>query len=127
MDEYEGSRYTVVHCNGAEDSFFKELGKHVPKNKHPGYKARMRRIIERLADGHRMSNENFPKEGKLPDGSHFRALKRNPLRAYIWQSKSHPATFFISHYVYKNYRKLKDKDVKKTCDNWNIYEEKNDE
>lgn len=127
MDDYEGSRYTIIHCDGAEDSFFEELRRHVPKNKHPNYKARMRRLLERLADGYRMSNENFPKEGQLPDGSYFRALKRIPLRAYIWQSKNHKATFFISHYVYKNYKKLKEKDVKKTCDNWNIYEEKKDE
>ena len=94
MDDYEGSKYKIVHCEGAEDSFYEELGKHVQRNKHPNFKARMRRMHERLADGHRMSNENFPKEGKLPDGTHFRALKRIPLRAYIWQSKKHSGTFF---------------------------------
>lgn len=127
MDDYEGSKYKIVHCEGAEDSFYEELGKHVQRNKHPNFKARMRRMHERLADGHRMSNENFPKEGKLPDGTHFRALKRIPLRAYIWQSKKHSGTFFISHYIYKNFDKLKDSDTKKVCDNWKIYEESDDE
>lgn len=123
MDDYSGTKYKVIHCEGAKDSFFKELFEHVPKDKHDNYMARMRRLRERLADGHKMSNENFPKEGKLPDGNHFRALKKIPLRAYIWQSKKHQGTFFVSHYIYKNFDKLKESDTKKVCDNWYIYEE----
>lgn len=127
MDDYEGTRYKVIHCEGAKESFLDELAKHVPSNLHPNYKARMRGLRRRLADGHRMSKENFPKEGKLPDGTHFRALKKIPLRAYIWQSNKHAGTFFISHYVFKNYDKLKQSDIKKVCDNWTKYEESNHE
>lgn len=123
MEDYQGKSYKVVHCDGAKESFLNELNKHVPKNKHNNYKARMRRLRERLADGQRMSNENFPKEGKLPDGSHFRALKKIPLRAYIWLSKKSPKTFYISHYIYKNFDDLKDKDVNKVCSNWRNIEE----
>ena len=123
MEDYQGKAYNVVHCEGAKESFLEELKKHVPKNKHKNYIARMRRLRERLADGQRMSNENFPKEGQLPDKSHFRALKKIPLRAYIWLSKKSPRTFYISHYVYKNYDNLKERDITRVCGNWKDKEE----
>lgn len=124
MKDYKGKKYQIVHCEGANESFTAELCKHVPRNKHECYKARMVAIIRRLGDGHPMSNENFPKEGVLPDESHFRALKKIPLRAYVWLSKKTPETYYVSHYVYKNYDKLKDSDVKRVCDNWRAKEEK---
>ncbi|MGZ8927062.1 MAG: hypothetical protein ACXW03_01250 [Methylobacter sp.] len=123
MKDYLGPVFHIIHCEGAMESFNAELGKHVPKNKHEQYKERMRVIIRRLGDGHPMSNESFPQEGKLPDKSHFRALKKIPLRAYIWQSKKTPKTYYISHYVYKNYDNLKESDIKKVCDNWRKIEE----
>jgi len=123
MKDYEGVKYKIIHCEGARESFKFELDKHVPKNKHENFKARMVVIIKRLGDGHPMSNENFPKEGELPDKSHFRALKKIPLRAYIWLSKKTPGTYYISHYRFKNYTKLDESDTKKVCDNWRIKEE----
>jgi hypothetical protein len=122
MKDYKGAKYRIIHCEGARESFKAELDKHVPKSKHESYKARMVAIIKRLGDGHAMSNENFPKEGELPDKSHFRALKKIPLRAYVWQSKKTAETYYISHYVYKNYDKLKESDTKKVCDNWRALE-----
>jgi len=89
--------------------------------------------IQRLADGSRMSKENFPQEGELPKlagqqkSKKFNALKRIPIRGYCWLSEKHPNTYFISHYVFKDYDKLKEKDTKKVRDNWNRIEVGDDE
>ena len=123
---YQGSCYKIIHCKGAEKSFYNAL-KHINPNRKNGYKAKMKAFRESLANGKRMSNENFPKEGTLPDGTHFRALKKTPLRAYLWESTKHPKTFFISHYIFKDFQKLKRNDVTKIRDNWRRYEENNDE
>jgi len=126
MEDYQGKKYRIVYCEGAKESFEDELKKY-PKDKQDKYRARMKRIRERLADGYRLSEGTFPKEGKLPDGSYFRALKKIPIRAYVWLSKKSQNTFYISHYVYKNYDKLKKADIKKVCDNWRQIEESEDE
>ncbi|KAA0875941.1 hypothetical protein E1H14_03430 [Nitrincola tapanii] len=84
----------------------------------------MAQQIQRLADGHRVSRENFPKEGELPkkrngkSAGYFFAFKRMPIRGYCWQSECHPDTWFISHYVFKDYQKLKAKDVDRVAHNW---------
>lgn len=71
-----------------------------------------------------MSKENFPQEGVLPKQKNqsiakkFNALKRIPIRGYCWLSGIHSNTYFISHYVYKNYDKLKEKDTAIVGKNW---------
>jgi hypothetical protein len=122
MNDYKGSKYRIIHCEGALESFNDATAKH-PKDKRDLYKAQMIAIIKRLGDGDRMSNENFPQEGELPDKSHFRALKKIPIRAYIWLSKKTPNTYYISHYIYKNYDKLKKSEIEKVCNNWKKIEE----
>jgi len=42
-------------------------------------------------------------------------------------SEKHSNTYFISHYVYKDYEKLKTKDTKKIGNNWNRIEVDGDE
>ncbi|NOX67160.1 MAG: hypothetical protein GXO85_15520 [Chlorobi bacterium] len=80
-----------------------------------------------------MSKENFPQEGDLPKrvgqqaAKKFNALKRLPVRGYCWFSEMYPNTYFISHYVYKNYAKLKSKDTAKVGDNWGRIEVDKDE
>jgi hypothetical protein len=89
--------------------------------------------IERLADGQRMSKENFPQEGNLPKrkgqqrAKKFNALKRIPIRGYCWLSDRCKNTYFISHYVYKDYDDLKDSDTKRVGANWRRIEEDGDE
>jgi len=122
MKDYIGSKYRIIHCAGALESFDDAIAKH-PKDKRDLYKAQMTAIMKRLGDGGRMSNENFPQEGELPDKSHFRALKKIPIRAYIWLSKKTPNTYYISHYIYKNYDKLKKSETEKVCNNWRKIEE----
>lgn len=119
---YQGRSYKIIHCKGAEKSFYNAL-KHINSKRKDSYKAKMKSFLNRLADGKRISRDNFPSEGPLPDGTNFRAIKKIPLRAYLWESKKHPKTFFISHYIFKGRQKLHKNDVKKVQENWRKYEE----
>ncbi len=90
--------------------------------------------IQRLADGERMSKENFPQEGELPKSKNnpnktkkFNALKRIPIRGYCWLSEKHHDTYFISHYIYKDYDKLKERDTEIVGRNWKRIEVDGDE
>ncbi|WOG28260.1 hypothetical protein [Endozoicomonas sp. 8E] len=124
LDKYVGTHYTIVYCKGAKESLDEVLAKHAPQPmKSNKLKAQMRSLLVRLADGHRMTKENFPKEGDLPDGSKFRAIKKIPLRAYLWRSKKYPGKCFISHFIYKDFQKLKAQDITKVCNNWREIEE----
>ncbi len=95
MKDYIGCKYCIIHCEGAVESFNRAIAKH-PKNKRTQYEAQMTAIMKRLGDGGSMSNENFPQEGELPDKSHFRALKKIPIRAYIWLSKKTPNIYLYT-------------------------------
>lgn len=120
---YNGRKFTITHCKGALDSYQNAI-QSVPANQRKSFKRSMEQQIKRLADGHRMSKENFPSEGNLPkdkrgqSAGKFNALKRKPLRGYCWRSSTKENTYFISHYVYKNYQKLKKKDTEIICENW---------
>lgn len=120
MEDYDGSKYRVIHCDGAQDSLDEALS-HVANKKTQ--KARMERLIHRLGDGVRMPHDSFPSEGELPDKSHFRAIKKLPLRAYLWLSKKYKNTYFISHYIYKNKQKLSASDIQRVSRNWRKKEE----
>ena len=124
-NEYKGKRFRVVHCNGAMESFEKAK-KHLSRQKAKSFSRGMAHQIQRLADGHKMTKENFPPEGDLPPQAgkkRFYALKRIPIRGYCWLSSNYPNTYFLSHYVYKDYQKLADKDINKVCENWVRIEE----
>jgi len=131
-DRHEGSKFTVVHCKGALDSYIEALN-HVNAKKHKAFTRGMIQQIARLAEGHRMSKANFPQEGGLPKrkGQHrakkFNALKRIPVRGYCWLSEKHKNTYFISHYVFKDYDDLKESDTNRVGNNWRRIEENGDE
>lgn len=120
---HQGSKFRAVHCEGALDSFKGALSK-VEARKQKSFERGMVQQIQRLLDGHRMSKENFPPEGDLPklkgqkSTKTFNALKRKPVRGYCWLSEVCPNTYFISHYVYKNYDKLKERDTTLVGNNW---------
>ncbi len=122
-DRIEGAKFTIVHCEGALESYNKALMS-VPANKRKPFTRGIINQIQRLVDGHRMSKENFPQEGELPKrkGQHrakkFNALKRMPIRGYCWLSESHENTYFVSHYVHKDHDKLKESDTKRVGKNW---------
>lgn len=127
-DSYTGAVYTITHCEGALDSFHQVVSK-LTKNKANSLKRQMIAQIERLANGHKLARGNFVKEGKLPKKSgqttekSFYALKRIPVRAYLWRSQKHKNTYFISHYIYKDQQKLSSKDEDRVCSNWRTIEE----
>lgn len=131
-DRHKGSVFTVVHCEGALESYIDALNS-VNAGRRKSFTRRIIQQIERLADGHTMSKENFPQEGELPKrkGQHkakkFCALKRIPIRGYCWRSEQHENTYFISHYVYKDYDDLKKSDTKRVGTNWRRIEENGDE
>ena len=126
--EYQGRRFKVVHCEGALESYREALS-HVEVRKRGSMTRGMMLQIQRLADGHRMSAENFPKEGELPTlpgqgkAKHFHALKRIPIRGYCWLSPTKPNTYFISHYIYKDQRRLAGRDTQRVGRNWRRIEE----
>ena len=122
LKDYKGSKYNVIHCDGAIDSLNKAMER-VPAHEKRTRKAQMLRLIERLGDGMNMPRDSFPDEGVLPDGSNFKAFKKLPLRAYLWLSKRYQNTYFISHYIYKDYQKLKKSDIEKVKANWRKKEE----
>ena len=129
---FVGSKFSIKHCKNALESFEDALT-HVDSRKMKAFKRQMAMQIQKLADGHRMSKENFPQEGELPclpgkrKGKKFNALKRIPIRGYCWLSDKYPQTYFISHYVYKDYGKLKDKDTTIVGNNWLRIEVNDDE
>ena len=127
-----GERYTVTHCTGAIESLEKALG-HCRKDKAKSLKRGLILQIIRLANGYEMSTENFPPEGNLPKrhnqtkADKFYAFKRVPIRGYCWKSVAFPGTYFISHYVYKDYKKLKESDEDIVRRNWKRIEVDGDE
>lgn len=128
---YQGTKFKIIHCRGAMNSFDIAL-KHCAKGKAGSLRRGMEQQIKRLADGHRMSKENFPGEGDLPKvpgqpGRKFNAFKRKPIRGYCWLSVKHENTYFISHYIYKNFQKLSSKDTDKVGSNWKRIEVEEDE
>jgi len=122
----------VIHCEGALESYVAALNS-VDARRRKSFTRRVMQQIERLADGERMSRENFPQEGDLPKrkgqrrAKKFNALKRIPIRGYCWLSGRHKNTYFISHYVYKDYDDLRESDTKKVGANWRRIEESEDE
>lgn len=117
MDNITGTRYTITHCSGALASL-EECSKEESQGNFELYKRQTIRMIERLADGHPMTSHTFPSEGLLPDGNKFNAIKKQPLRAYLWRSKKYKNTYFISHYIIKTKDKLAAADTKRVCENW---------
>ncbi|MTI12129.1 hypothetical protein [Sansalvadorimonas verongulae] len=121
---HRGSRYTVLYCEGAKDTYESALG-HIPKGRQSSIKARLRALLKRLSDGNRLSQDNFPQEANLPGkgNGRFRALKKIPIRVYMWLSKRYPSIYFISHCIFKNKNELAEADKKIVCNNWRKLEE----
>lgn len=73
--------------------------------------------LERLASGQRISGENLVPEGKLPNDRPFQALKKIPLRAYLWRQNN---TWYVSHFRYKDKGKLNKADSARVRKNWHL-------
>jgi hypothetical protein len=102
---FHGKYYTVRFCHGCSKSLEKALGK-VPPHRRDKIRLEYEQLIIGWADkGKRISPERFPKEGSLPgkNNGDFYAIKVIPLRAYVWKSNRHNQTYFISHFVNKEF------------------------
>ena len=124
---YKGVQFAIVHCEGALDSYLQAVER-LTKNKRISQTNALISQISRLANGERLSKEHFPQEGNLPKRpgqptKKFWALKKKPLRGYCWLSDAHPKTYFISHYVYKDWDKLSESDTNTVGLNWQRIEE----
>jgi hypothetical protein len=125
-NEYTGAKFRVVHCVGALESLKEALAKR-KIGEHDGRKRSIIHQIDRLTSGQRLSASTFVTEGDLPNGKKFKALKKQPLRAYLWLSDRVPTTYFISHYIFKDRDKLSANDTHRVCTNWRRIEEQGDE
>ncbi|MFZ5660926.1 MAG: hypothetical protein ACOY5C_13870 [Pseudomonadota bacterium] len=119
MGEHVGNRLTIRYCDGAEASLQEAL-RHIPAHLKDRCIAQFVARRNLLADGEQMRKpEHFNTEGALPDGGNFFAIKTTQgLRAYGWFSSRHRHVFFISHFVFKNYDKLKRADEDLVRRNW---------
>ncbi|WP_323886093.1 hypothetical protein [Aeromonas veronii] len=71
-----------------------------------------------LEHGNLRAPDKMNTEGRLPDGSHFYAIKAHDLRAYGWFSKRYKSVFYISHFICKKRNKLLKADTDRVADNW---------
>jgi len=122
MDVKKKEIYTVAFCHGAQESLNEAL-RHVNPGQHKTMLNRLSVAYARMASGGKLSADKFPSEGELPNGSKFYCIKRIPIRAYYWRSTLYPKTLFISHFIYKDFQKLRDADTNKVNANWRRIEE----
>lgn len=120
---YAGECYKVIHCDGALKSLKETLKSVTPTNKQRRMLISLQLQIERLASGKRSSDLTIRKEGLLPSyegkpAKHFWAIKKIPVRGYFWESERHYMTYYISHYIYKDFDRLDDSDVQRIRNNW---------
>lgn len=114
---YTGTKFIVTHCDDAIDSFYDALSS-VESKKAKVMEMQITLQLKRLASGLAMSRDSFASEGELPNGKKFYALKRIPIRGYLWQSSKLRLTYYVSHYKYKDHQKLRQKDINKVHANW---------
>lgn len=137
-------KFCVRHCKRALDSYDKAMSCLKAKQQR-NYDDRIRMLHERLAVGKSLSNEHFPKvdgsgrggdirqEAVLPKfpGSdatrYFYALKKIPIRGYFWKSDRVIDTYFVSHYIKKDFDDLAENDKIKVRNNWTRIEVNRDE
>lgn len=123
---YEGE-FSVIQCKGALASLTVAMKSVTPAKRQKSMLLNLLLQIERLSTGKRSVELSVRKEGELPSYNgkpkkNFWAIKKIPIRGYYWESDRLPRTFFISHYIYKDFDDLHDSDIKKVCNNWDRIE-----
>lgn len=129
---FQGECYKIVHCKGALESLSEALKSVTPTKKQKSMMISLRLQLERLASGKRTAELSVRKEGVLPSlngkpSKHFWAIKKIPLRGYYWESEVYEMTYYISHYIYKDFDKLDETDTQKVRNNWERIERGGDE
>ncbi|AFM76191.1 hypothetical protein mEp237_036 [Enterobacteria phage mEp237] len=120
---FKGNCFTVTHCNGALKTLSDVIRSVTPAKKQKTMVVNLRLQIERLASGKRTPDLSVRKEGVLPSyngkpSKNFWAIKKIPIRGYYWESERVFMTYFISHYIYKDFDDLSDSDTQKVRNNW---------
>lgn len=122
-----GSRLVVCHVEeNPECGSWADAISHLPKKQDSLDKlyARMGVRIEHLANnGQLRSPDHWNKEGLLRSGKHYYAIKVPDIRAYGWFSRKYPRRFIISHYAYKDSKKLTKSNHGRVLNNWRKIEE----
>jgi len=124
---FKGECHVVVHCHGALKSLTAAIKSISPAKRQRSMVISLQLQIERLASGKRTPDLSVRKEGLLPShdgkpGKNFWAIKKIPIRGYYWESERVFMTYYISHYIYKDFDQLHDSDVEKVCNNWDRIE-----
>lgn len=137
VKDITGHKFDVKHCKGALKSYENALGS-VKADKRSKFDMKIFLLLERLSKGGKISLESapeisasslglegeYPKEGKLPKhkGQHgvdfFYAVKKLPVRGYFWFSTRVSNTYFVSHYIKKDFDTLSKEDTEKVGNNW---------
>lgn len=131
---WEGRAYTLEHCDSASKSFEKAVSRLPagPRRKQK-WKTWLKSSFQRLVDGERLSNRSVRKEGTISGTKglgpgkgdlHFWALKNIPIRVYFWYSPYDKTKIYVSHYIYKDFDDLDDRDIEKVSNNFRKYEER---
>lgn len=113
------SKLEIRDCEGAEDSL-REALKRVKPDRQTKALAATKALRDQLSQhGSLRSPDKWNKEGDLPDGKKFYALKTTKaysLRGYGFFAGK--GEFWISHWVYKDFQKLKQQDIDRVHENW---------
>jgi len=130
--EWKGKAYTLKHCDKAGKSYDKEIQHVAPTRKQEKFQTFFRKTYERITGGQRLSNDSVAKEATIKgtagfcnkNDMHFYAFKKLPMRSYFWYSPYREQLIFVSHYKFKNYRKLDPADIEKVRNNFFLHEDK---
>lgn len=107
----EGEKLNIVSLKGAGKSFSEAMEKVSPLKRQQSTAVRLDERLKHLANTRSLKvPDQYNVECDLPEGGKCYAVKAHKIRAYGWFSKVKPHHFIISHYVYKNYPKMKKAD-----------------
>lgn len=129
---WQGRVFTLEHCGSAGKSFEKAVNRLPAGNRRRRkWDTWLKSALQRLVDNEKLSARSIRKEGPikgtkgLGDGKgdlHFWALKNIPIRVYFWYSPYQKDKIYVSHYIYKDFDNLDDRDIEKVSNNFKRYE-----
>jgi hypothetical protein len=123
-EDIVGQRFTIKFCDGAQRSLEEAIQRVAPVQRRKTIIASILALLVRISNGQKLGGDSIVQEGKLPDGKTFKALRKFPLRCYFWHSSMYRNVIFVSHFVYKDYKKLAKKDIESVSENWHLKEKK---
>lgn len=113
-----GKVFTIKFCQGAEKSLIQAIARVSPTQKKDKLYAKIFVLLKRISNSERLAQGEVVSEGSLPNKKKFKALKKIPIRCYFWYSDKHSKVIFVSHFIYKDFDSLSQRDVNKVVSNW---------